>query len=101
MIFIYTEDEPGRRLVSAAGTPKDRAAVFATEMQRLGFHKVAWLEGPFGLTQVFAVAVTAPDATQRQQMPAEVCGFKLREAGFDPGALPHPLVQATDHLDEP
>lgn len=101
MIFIYTEDEPGRRLDSADGTPKERATVFATEMQRRGFHRVAWLEGAFGLTQVYAVAVTAPDAIQRDQMPAEVCGFKLREEGFDVGALPHPSGQATDDPDEP
>ena len=106
MIFIYTEDEPERRLVSASGqSPENRATVFAEELTRrkdLGVTRVDWLSGGLlGVPEYFAVAVAVSDATQRHQMPAELLGFKLREEGFDPAVLPQPADQPTGDLDEP
>lgn len=89
MIVFYTEDEPERRLVSASGqSPKDRAQPLAVELRRLGFDRVGWLEDYLGVTEFFAVSVSLPRAADRERLPAEVGGFRLRPEGFDPIADP-------------
>ena len=90
MLVWYTEDEPQRRVTTAAGTPKERAVQFAREMQKLGFLRMGWLLDTLGVTEYFAVWVSLPSVPPGQQLPAELCGFRYRgqDSEFDPCAGP-------------